>query len=628
MAFEPKPGPQKPDKYPQTGPNYAHYGEVYGFNYDPVTDTYHRDETTKPGYQKPQKNPGTLETLGYGAGAAALGIAAQQGGADAYNAVAGWFSDNKTPQTQPTQPTKTPQIEPTQNSGLVGSANTQTTSTPSGAISAGDGQGVIVAQGQSVPSGYTAVGTSADGGTYAVPTSSIESGSIDWGAIGQGATGAIQLYSAYQAYKDKDYDQAAVYGTQGAVNAAAAAGSTTAASVAPWVNAAAAIYTGGKGIYDTYNNDLMTDEQKATRAQQQVGLTYLDYWTWGGASLAEGKLREKYPSFFRKLDKLDRANPATWAARTWGSSKDEGQLKRDFIRDKLYEAELLTKKEGDSHHYIELADGSLFDVGVDGKNTFEGVEGDKLHPYDVDFKNPEAVRAAELLNPLTTILIGKNEKAASDFTGYFTNAALSNGAMLDNVKHIYEKAGLDKEGYLAVIDKMVADGRIEASEAEAFKSRAPQIFDGAPAAPKAPQNSGLAPAPNAQPAPQIDTSKGPNDPGRFPEKNSGLVGNAKLATSGQQIDPYRYPQSQPPINNTGLVGAPNVPTPQPIPAPQPVPTPQIPTPTGNIVWGQPGQTIPGYKPAPTFVPGGQPGQVAYVKDSSYKPNYGLIGAAV
>lgn len=623
MAFTPKPGPQRPDKYPQTGPNYSHYGEVYGFNYDPVTDRYYRDPKTEPGYEEPKKSPGTLETLGYGAGAVGLGVIANEAGKDIYNW--GTTQSKPTPTNTPTQTAPTgqtgatttptsPQVTTNNNSGLVGN---NTNFTPSA-----DGQGIVVGQGQAVPEGYTAVGTSADGGQYAVKTSSIESGSIDWGQVGAGVQGGVQLYAAYQGYKDKDYADAAVYGTAGAVNVAAAAGSESAASVAPYAAYGVAAYNLGKGLNDTYKSDTMTDEQKATRAQQQVGLAYLDLWSGGTATMGEGWLRRKYPSFFKKLDKLDRANPATWAARTFGSSKDSDQLTRDYARKKLQEVGFFTKKEGDSHHYVELADGSLFDVGVDGKNTFEGVSGDKLHPYDVDFSNPESVRAADYLGPLLTILTGGEGKVKDDFVGYLSNASISNGRTIENIRHIYEKAGLDKDGAIAMIDKMVEEEKLKPDLAEIYKQRAAELFsENVPSA-----KPGLvAPATEPQPQPptqQVNPQNGPNDPMRFPEQNVGLVGaNPKMAQGypqAQPILPNKLATSTPqPTFNNGLIAS-TVPTPQP--APQ-APAPQ---PTANIIWANPGQSIPGYKAAPTFGSGGQPGQVAYVKDK----NYGLIGAAV
>jgi hypothetical protein len=80
-----KPGPQAPHKYPNTGPNYAYYGEIPGFIYNPFTDRYRADPNAVSEWQnatgQTKPTPGLMETVGplaAASGAMALGTAAGQ----------------------------------------------------------------------------------------------------------------------------------------------------------------------------------------------------------------------------------------------------------------------------------------------------------------------------------------------------------------------------------------------------------------------------------------------------------------------------------------------------------------------------------------------------------------------
>lgn len=126
----------------------------------------------------------------------------------------------------------------------------------------------------------------------------------------QGAAGALALASAYQRYREGDEVGAGISAAQGTANVAASLGSSTGASVAPWLAAANAAYGG----YNTLNNDAMTGDEKATRLQQQAALGVADFYTFGGASALEGLARKNKTTgkWLRKLDKLDQqTNPVT-----------------------------------------------------------------------------------------------------------------------------------------------------------------------------------------------------------------------------------------------------------------------------------------------------------------------------
>lgn len=92
-----------------------------------------------------------------------------------------------------------------------------------------------------------------------------ESLGIDPGKAAQGLAGAGQLYNAYNQYKQGDKFGAGVSGVTGATNLAAAAGSETAGSVVPYLNAATGAASIGKQIQNTEGNS--QDRAAASQAE-------------------------------------------------------------------------------------------------------------------------------------------------------------------------------------------------------------------------------------------------------------------------------------------------------------------------------------------------------------------------
>jgi hypothetical protein len=106
--------------------------------------------------------------------------------------------------------------------------------------------------------------------------------------------------------------------------------------------------------------------------------------------------------------------------------KHGDQQVRDVARNALVQSNIL-----DQNYQLPLADGSMYNMGLDGgpKSELGG-----RRPFEVDTDNPLAAYALSWVNPLVELLFQGNQKLITDFTGYFANAALSNATSLDTVR--------------------------------------------------------------------------------------------------------------------------------------------------------------------------------------------------
>lgn len=127
-----------------------------------------------------------------------------------------------------------------------------------------------------------------------------------------------------------------------------------------------------------------------------------------------------------------------------GGGKGKDQQARDSIRSQLKAANIIDDKYG-----ITLADGSTFNIGVDG--------GKFAQTSNVNFDTPGAGEVVAMANPLAYLMTGGDKKLASDFAGYLTNAALSNAngdikLAKANLQAFYDKLGVDKASFMSAID--------------------------------------------------------------------------------------------------------------------------------------------------------------------------------
>ncbi len=144
--------------------------------------------------------------------------------------------------------------------------------------------------------------------------------------------------------------------------------------------------------------------------------------------------------------------------------KHKDQVVRDQVRGALVERGIL-----DSSFKIALADGSKYDVGIDGgpKAEFGG-----RRPFEVDFNHPLSKYAVSWLNPLIALMSQGNQKVQTDFVGYFVNAALSNAKNLadvrDNVNAIMKQFGVSDEALSKTIVSAAKSGQLDSGTASAW----------------------------------------------------------------------------------------------------------------------------------------------------------------
>lgn len=117
------------------------------------------------------------------------------------------------------------------------------------------------------------------------------------------------------------------------------------------------------------------------------------------------------------------------------SGKSDAQLLRDDFRG-------LLKQTGvaDDDYNVTLADGSQFNIGLDGKTKYQNV-GENIdkkktrNAWDVDFSNPLAEFAVKQIDPMIqNIYKGADGKLnLEQYTGMLVNAATSNAKSQDDV---------------------------------------------------------------------------------------------------------------------------------------------------------------------------------------------------
>lgn len=144
----------------------------------------------------------------------------------------------------------------------------------------------------------------------------------------------------------------------------------------------------------------------------------------------------------------------------FGSGKDKDQMGRDQVRKAM-------QQQGgiDEAFNVSLADGTKFNIGLDGGGVIKTKSGKEISPYNVDTDNPFAHQSVAWADPIAAILTGGDPKLRSDFAGYFTNAAMSNANTLEgvraNILNIMAAHKLDFATARQAVDSMLAAGKID-----------------------------------------------------------------------------------------------------------------------------------------------------------------------
>lgn len=156
---------------------------------------------------------------------------------------------------------------------------------------------------------------------------------------------------------------------------------------------------------------------------------------------------------------------------TAGKHKD--QKVRDSVRDLLVQGGILN-----TDYQLQLADGSLYDMGKDGgpRAEFGG-----RRPYEIDYSHPLAQYAIGWLDPIIALVAQGDTKIQTDFVGYFTNAILSNAKDLNDVRANVElflaKFGLTNEQLANAVNQMANAGIIDKTTAQGWIGGIQQRLD-------------------------------------------------------------------------------------------------------------------------------------------------------
>lgn len=120
------------------------------------------------------------------------------------------------------------------------------------------------------------------------------------------------------------------------------------------------------------------------------------------------------------------------------SGKSEAQALRDDFRSKLKQTGV-----ADDKYHVTLADGTKFNIGLDGKTKYENVgeniDGKKTrNAWDVDFSNPLAKFASDQIDPMIRSIYGEDAVKAGikpeQYTGMLVNAVTSNAKSNEDVQ--------------------------------------------------------------------------------------------------------------------------------------------------------------------------------------------------
>lgn len=155
-----------------------------------------------------------------------------------------------------------------------------------------------------------------------------------------------------------------------------------------------------------------------------------------------------------------------------GGGKSEEQRFRDALRGSLQDRGII-----DEEFQLQLADGSRFNLGVDGNNKLQNV-GENIDGkterryYDVDFSNPVAVEAIGFTNPLSVLLFGSGQgtKIAGNLVNAFTSNTGNIREVRQNAKNTAANAGLDYQTGVQFFDAMLDQGALSPELHAAYKN--------------------------------------------------------------------------------------------------------------------------------------------------------------
>lgn len=174
------------------------------------------------------------------------------------------------------------------------------------------------------------------------------------------------------------------------------------------------------------------------------------------------------------------------------TGKNEDQLARDGIRKEWKSAGFV-----DDQWNVRLADGSTYNIGVDGRGGMRSMRfpdkaggGQELRAYDVDYTNDLDFASAMGGTALSRLLYGEKSDTIDQMGGYLGNAALGNvGFGKDMTPENFSKAMTNMRGFYAqrgikskadayqLANQAFAEGRINESDVVSMHQSFNMMYD-------------------------------------------------------------------------------------------------------------------------------------------------------
>lgn len=234
---------------------------------------------------------------------------------------------------------------------------------------------------------------------------------------------------------------------------------------------------------------------------------YQGWGTGGGKGATNGALGGS--AVAAGLHTLGYSNPYLLAAVVATSAltgliktgKHKDQVARDGVRGNLQKRGFIDKQ-----YNVSLADGSLVNIGVDGKGGLHGItdsnrlsedhkkngfgRGGQLHAYDVDYTNDLDYTANMGTGTLMRLLSGGKQDASDKIGGQLANAAVSQvgfnqemtesnfNKTIDNVRSFYVQAGITSKADAYQLANMAyAEGRLNQTDLVTAHQSINVVFD-------------------------------------------------------------------------------------------------------------------------------------------------------
>lgn len=276
-------------------------------------------------------------------------------------------------------------------------------------------------------------------------------------------------------------------GSSAAASAGASASSTATSQLISGLGTAAGVAAFAYGTYQVYQGAQRVGDLPSSQQGANAGATI------GSATAAGAALGSVVPVIGTAIGAAVGAvvgAVVAGAGAFTASSKGAGQMMRDSWRSGLEKGGFATKNKDTGRHEVTLADGSKYDIGLDGghqiPNKGINVDGKATRaPKDVDWSNPIAVGSipdAHIYSILTGMDPTTNKKldAFHATVGLSLNAATSNAKSIEDVRENYRsmlgRAGVQPADAFNRIEMLRVTNKITEDEYGVYVDRANTLF--------------------------------------------------------------------------------------------------------------------------------------------------------